>query len=47
MNALRKRGMSMDPGDDRLLQNRKERIDFSGKDLDIPGRDTVHLTPST
>lgn len=46
LNALRKRGLSMDAGDDRLLQNRKEPIDFTGKDLDVPKKDTVNLTPS-
>lgn len=46
MNALRKRGLSMDGGDDRLLQDREELIDFSGKDLDVPGRNQVNLTPS-
>ena len=27
-----------DGGDDVALDNRKEKVDFSGKDLDIPGR---------
>jgi len=46
-DALGKKGLSMDLGDDRLLQERKERIDFHGKDLDIPGRNEVNLTSST
>jgi hypothetical protein len=46
MDALRKKGLSMDSGDDRLLQNRKKRIDFSGDDLDVPGRNDINLTPS-
>ncbi|MGB5981686.1 MAG: hypothetical protein WBG46_06045 [Nonlabens sp.] len=28
-----------DGGDDRELQNRNEKVDFAGKDLDIPGRE--------
>ncbi|MFS4446512.1 hypothetical protein [Maribacter sp. 2307UL18-2] len=46
INALGKKGLSMDKDDDRLLQNRNEGIDFSGKDLDVPGRDNVNLTSS-
>ncbi|WP_089118715.1 hypothetical protein [Cellulophaga lytica] len=38
LQAIGKKGLSVDTGDDELLQNRKERIDFQGKDLDIPGR---------
>ena len=30
-----------DGGDDRDLKERKEDIDFAGKDLDIPGRNTA------
>ncbi|WP_052188227.1 hypothetical protein [Cellulophaga sp. Hel_I_12] len=36
--ALGKKGLSMDTGDDRLLEKRKEKIDFAGEDLDVPGR---------
>ncbi|MBD1260532.1 hypothetical protein HZY62_08020 [Maribacter polysiphoniae] len=44
--ALGKKGLSMDPDDDLLLQQRKDRIDFFGKDLDIPGRNEHNLTSS-
>ncbi|MBK5209671.1 MAG: hypothetical protein JJE44_09230 [Flavobacteriaceae bacterium] len=27
-----------DQGDDRILKRRKRKVDFEGKDLDIPGR---------
>jgi hypothetical protein len=30
-----------DGSSDRQLQNRKKEIDFAGKDLDIPGRNTA------
>jgi len=46
LDALGKKGLSMDLGDDRLLQERKDRIDFYGRDLDIPIRDGVNLTPN-
>lgn len=42
IDALGTKGLSMDTGDDRLLEKRKKKIDFTGKDLDIPGRDTTH-----
>lgn len=42
IDALGKKGLSMDTGDDRLLEKRKKKIDFSGKDLDIPGRSTTN-----
>lgn len=47
MDNLRKKGLSMDSGDDLLLQRRNEHIDFSGSDLDVPGRDEINLTSST
>ncbi|WP_044397809.1 hypothetical protein [Lacinutrix sp. Hel_I_90] len=43
LQALRERkeNTRSDGGDDRLLNNeRKKAVDFSGKDLDIPGRDS-------
>ncbi|WP_282115786.1 hypothetical protein [Cellulophaga baltica] len=46
LQALGKKGLSMDTGDDSLLQDRKGRIDFSGEDLDVPGRHEVNLTPN-
>ncbi|MDT7829400.1 hypothetical protein RQM65_12040 [Pricia sp. S334] len=46
INALGSQGLSMDTGDDRLLEKRnqssgeaKRETDFTGKNLDIPGRD--------
>lgn len=36
MNALGKKGLNTDAGDDRLLQDRKDRIDFTGQELDVP-----------
>ncbi len=42
IDALGKKGLSMDGGDDRLLEKRKKDIDFSGKDLDISGRDATN-----
>lgn len=38
LQAIGKKGLRVDTGDDELLLNRKEPIDFQGKDLDIPGR---------
>lgn len=32
------RALRKDNGDDSLLQQRKQRLDFTGKDLDVPGR---------
>lgn len=46
LKNLRDEGLSMDTGDDRLLPHRKERTDFTGKDLDIPGTNKRNLTPS-
>ncbi len=42
IDALGTKGLSMDAGDDRLLEKRRGKLDFTGKDLDIPGRDTVN-----
>ncbi|MFS4417434.1 hypothetical protein [Maribacter sp. 2307ULW6-5] len=36
VDALGKKGLAMDTGDDTLLQSRKQRLDFTGKDLDVP-----------
>lgn len=38
LKALGKEGLRMDTGDDRLLEKRKDAIDFAGKNLDIIGR---------
>ncbi|QWX83981.1 hypothetical protein H0I23_16265 [Cellulophaga sp. HaHaR_3_176] len=46
LQALGKKGLSMDTGDDSLLQDRKDNIDFTGEDLDVPGRHEVNLTPN-
>lgn len=35
---LKARNLRLDGGEDRMLQNRVEKVDFAGKDLDIPGR---------
>lgn len=45
MQALHNKGLSMDQGQDKPLSERKRPVDFTGKDLDIPGRneaDTTH-----
>ncbi|KPM32146.1 Hypothetical protein I595_1795 [Croceitalea dokdonensis DOKDO 023] len=47
LDALPKKGLSMDTGDDRLLQTRKEKIDFTGKDLDIPIDGSANVAPSS
>jgi len=36
-SAIGKKGLRADSKDDRLLLDRKEPIDFQGKDLDVPG----------
>lgn len=41
-DALRDKGLSMDSGDDRLLERRQQKIDFTGKGLDVPGRQTLN-----
>ena len=46
LDALGKKGLSPDGGDDRLLQEREEDIDFSGKALDIPGRARTNKSKS-
>ncbi|QLG44951.1 hypothetical protein [Costertonia aggregata] len=46
LQALGKKGLSINQKDDRLLQKRDKKIDFSGKDLDVPGRNTINLTSS-
>lgn len=46
IDALGKKGLSMNSSDDRLLQRRKDRIDFHGKDLDVPERNDINLTSS-
>ncbi len=30
-----------DGGDDQLLKDRKQKVDFAGEDLDVPGRNTA------
>ena len=44
IDALGKKGLSMNKGDDRLLQNRKEKVDFSGENLDVPGENLERST---
>lgn len=36
--ALGPKGLNMDGGEDEELLERKRKVDFAGKDLDIPGR---------
>ena len=47
IDALGSEGLSMDTGDDRMLEKRKKKLDFTGKDLDVPGRDTVNKANPT
>lgn len=47
LQMLGKKGLSMDTGDDRLLQHRTERIDFTGKDLDIPTKTGSNPRPTS
>lgn len=45
IQALHERGLSMDQGQDKALADRERPVDFTAKDLDIPGRneaDTTH-----
>ncbi|GAA4232625.1 hypothetical protein GCM10022291_07810 [Postechiella marina] len=37
LQAIGKKGLRADSEADRLLLNRKEKVDFTGKDLDLPG----------
>jgi hypothetical protein len=37
LDALGPEGLSLDGGDDEDLINREHPVDFSGKDLDVPG----------
>lgn len=37
LQALGPIDQSLDEGDDELLRQRKSKVDFSGKDLDVPG----------
>ena len=36
--------LKTDLSDDELLKERKEKVDFAGKDLDVPGRDLPSST---
>lgn len=45
MQALQDENLSMDQNQDKPLADREDPVDFTGKDLDIPGRneaDTTH-----
>ncbi|MGB7393373.1 MAG: hypothetical protein WA913_03165 [Pricia sp.] len=44
IDALGSKGLSMDTGDDRILEKRKQKLDFTGDNLDVPGRDTTNNT---
>ncbi len=39
LQALGPKDLSLDGGDDEQLLDRKEKVDFGGEDLDIPGRE--------
>jgi hypothetical protein len=39
MQALNEKGHSMNMGRDKELANREREVDFTAKDMDIPGRD--------
>ncbi len=47
LDILGKKGLSMNRDDDQLLQERKRKVDFAGKDLDVPGRQTLDKSKST
>ena len=42
LEALGAKGLRRDDGDDKMLNTREQPIDFAGKNLDIPGRDTIN-----
>ncbi len=44
IEALGKKGLSMDAADDQVLKDRKKPVDFTGNDLDIPGREGTAAT---
>lgn len=44
ISALGKKDLSMDSADDRILKERKEVIDFTGKGLDISGAEPSKKT---
>lgn len=46
-NALHKKGLSMNQGDDKMLQHRDREVDFAGKGLDVPMGKEANFTPSS
>ncbi len=38
-DILSQKNIHGDGGDDQQLKDRKEKVDFAGKDLDVPGRE--------
>lgn len=38
LNTLSQKNVHTDGGDDQQLRDRIEKVDFAGKDLDVPGR---------
>ena len=44
MQALHKKGYSMNQNQDKAYSERERPVDFAGKDLDIPGRDLRDTT---
>ncbi len=45
--ALNEKGHSMNMGQDKDLANREREVDFTGKDLDIPGREERNISKGT
>lgn len=41
-DILNQKNIHKDGGADEQLRDRKKEVDFTGKDLDIPGRDTTN-----
>ncbi|OAB78038.1 hypothetical protein [Cochleicola gelatinilyticus] len=41
LDILNQKNIHGDGGDDQQLKDRKNKVDFEGKDLDIPGRTTA------
>jgi|SRR5690625_2578025 len=44
LEALQHENIHTDGGDDEELRNRPEDVDFSGKDLDVPGSETARCS---
>ena len=46
IDTLGPKGLSMNTDDDSLLKKRERKLDFTGKDLDVPGRGMGHNPPT-